>query len=168
MPPLVLLGIQIVFSFAALTVLARAVAPRLGALPQARALELLLWVHVPRSAPLALLAPGQVHGVAPAVLQTIAWGDFASAVLALASIVALRARARGALGWVWGFAVVSTVDIVGALTTGLGSGVYEHSLGVGWYVLSLYVPMVCVSQIMMGMAMARDHALRRQTRRAVV
>lgn len=155
MPPLALLSIQIVFSFVAFTVLAFAVAPHLRSLPRARALELLLWVHVPRSIPLALLAPGQVGGVTAPVIHAIAWGDFASAVFALLGVVALRGRGARAIGWVWAFTVVSCIDIAVALTTGLGSGVYEHELGVGWYVLALYVPLVCVSQGMIGLALAK-------------
>jgi hypothetical protein len=50
---------------------------------------------------------------------------------------------------------VSTLDIVMALSTGLGSGVYEQALGVGWYVLTFYVPLVCVSQLMIGTYLAR-------------
>lgn len=155
MPPIALLAIQIVFSFAAYGVLAKSITPWLRATPRTTALELLLWTHVPRAAPLALLAPGQVIGVSSAVTSTIAWGDFVSAVLALAAIVALRARGERAARWVVLYAIVSGIDIVAALTTGLGNGVQEHALGVGWYILTLYVPLVCVSQGMLVQALLR-------------
>lgn len=150
MPPLPLLLTQITFSFAALSVLATAVLPWLRRVPRARAVEFLLWAHVPRSVPLALLAPGQAIGVAPVVANAIAWGDFMCAVLALVSIVAIRSRGERAAHWVWLFFVVSCADIVTALTLGLGSGVYERSLGVSWFVLTLYVPIVCVSQALIA------------------
>ncbi|MCB9592123.1 MAG: hypothetical protein H6719_05265 [Sandaracinaceae bacterium] len=148
MPPLALLAIQIVGSFAALALLSLTVLlPRLASMPRDGALKLLLWPHVLRHAPLALLAPGQVDAsVSSAVLDTIAWGDFASFVAALAALWALHRRGPRATRWVWAFCLVSTADIVVALTTGLGGGVHEHALGVGWYVLTLYVPVVCVSQ----------------------
>lgn len=149
MSPFYLLFIQIAFSFIALSVLAADAIPWLRGLSRVRALELLLWTHVPRSLPLALLAPGQVVGVAPSVANAIAWGDFLSAVLALASIVAIRSRGERAMHWVWLFFAVSSVDIVTALTLGLGSGVYEQPLGVSWFVLTLYVPLVCVSHALL-------------------
>lgn len=149
MSPFHLLFIQIAFSFTALSVLAAEALPWLRGLPRVRAVELLLWTHVPRSMALALLAPGQVVGVAPNVANAIAWGDFLSAVLALASIVAIRSRGERAIHWVWLFSAVSSVDIVTALTLGLGSGVYEQPLGVTWFVLTLYVPLVCLSQALL-------------------
>lgn len=157
MPALSLLLIQIAFGFTALGLSAGRIWPWLRTLPRARAIELLLWTQVPRSAPLGLLAPGQVVGVEPAVMRTIAWGDFACAALALLAIAALRARGERGLRWVWLFTVVSCADIVTALAVGLGSGVYERPLGVGWFVLALYVPFVCVSQAAIGaLLLARD------------
>lgn len=162
MPPLALLAVEIVFAFAALSVAASTLAPHLRRMERSRALQALLWVHVGRFAPLALLAPGQVDAAIPrAVLRTIAWGDFASAVLALGAIVALRARGSRGTAWVWPFFVVGSLDIVVALAVGLGHGVHEHALGVGWYVLSMYVPLVCVAQVMVGVALVRPRALAR-------
>src|SRR5262249_11138594 len=86
--------------------------------------------------------------VSPSVASTIAWGDFASAALAVAAILALHTRGDAGIGWVWAFTIVSTTDIAVALAVGLGNGVHEHALGVGWYVLTLYVPLVCVAQVM--------------------
>jgi hypothetical protein len=146
MSPLWLLLIQITFSFTALVVLAARILPWLRSVPWLLAIELLLWTHVPRSAPLGLLAPGQVVGVTPIVANAIAWGDFTCAALAIFSIVALRTSGERAVRWVWLFSVISCADIATALVLGLGSGVYERSLGVSWFVLALYVPMVCVSQ----------------------
>jgi hypothetical protein len=150
MPALWLLLLQISFSFIALSVLAARLLPRLRCLPRPLALELLLWTHVPRAVPLGLLAPGQVVGVAPGVANAIAWGDFTCAVLALAGIVALQTGGERAMRWVWLFSLVSVGDIVSALVLGLGGGVYERPLGVSWFVLTLYVPLVCVSQALIG------------------
>ena len=162
MPPLALLAVKIAFAFAALSVAASAVAPHLRRTERTRALQALLWVHVGRFVPLAILAPGQSDPAIPrAVLRTIAWGDFASALLALCAIVSLRARGQRAAAWVWLFFLVGSVDIVVALAVGLGFGVYEHALGVGWYVLSVYVPLVCVAQAMLGVALVRPRAFGR-------
>ena len=157
MTPFALLAIEIGMSFAILAVLsATVVVPRLAALPREYGLVPLLWVHALRHAPLALLAPGQSGaGVSHAVASTIAWGDFASGAFALAALVALSAAGARALGWVWAFSIVSSIDIVVALTLGLGSGVYREPLGPGWYVLTLYVPLVCVSQVLIVWLLVR-------------
>lgn len=116
-----------------------------------RALVPLLWVHAGRYVPLALLAPGQIGSAVPErVAWAIAGGDFAAAGLALVALLALHRRGAGGLPWVWLFSVVSTVDIGVALAVGLGNGVQHHPLGVSWFVLTLYVPAVCVSQILIG------------------
>ena len=150
MSPLTLLALQITSSFVVLGLFAGlVVAPRLLTLFRERALLPLLWVHAPRYVPLALLAPGQTDASVPlSVVQTIAWGDFTCAVFAVAALIALYRQRERALGWVWAFSLVSSIDIVVALTTGLMTAIQDHSLGVAWYVLTLYVPAVCISQAM--------------------
>lgn len=64
-------------------------------------------------------------------------------------------RGTTALGWTRLFAVVSALDIVVALTLGLGVGIYRHPLGVGWFVLTVYVPVVVVAQVLMGAVLLR-------------
>lgn len=157
MSPLALLASEIVMTFAVLAVLAATViVPRLADLPRERALPPLLWMHTLRHAPLALLAPGQTGaGVSHATTSTIAWGDFASGALALAALVALYTAGSRALRWVWAFSVISCIDIVTALGLGLGTGVYRQPLGTGWYVLTLYVPLVCVSQLLIVWVLLR-------------
>lgn len=146
MSPLALLLTQITFSFAALTVLALRLRGWARTLPEPRVLEGLLWMHVPRAVALGALAPGQALGVPSAVANAIAWGDFISAALALLAIVALHSDRARATRWVWVFSLVSCADIVVALALGLGAGVYATPLGVSWFVLTFYVPLVCVSQ----------------------
>lgn len=146
MTPLALLLTQIGFSFAALGTLALRLRPWARRTPTPLVVELLLWLHVPRHVALGLLAPGQATGVAASVARTIAWGDFTCAVLALVAIVALRVIGPRVLRWLWLFGLVSWTDIALALAVGLGAGVYATPLGVGWFVLTAYVPLVCISQ----------------------
>ena len=148
--PLLLLAVQIVLSFVTFGLAARRLARPLAAMSRERALSLLLWPHAFRYVPLGLLAPGQVARELPSlVLRTIAIGDLVSAVLALVALASLQAHAKAALGWVWLFSVVSVLDIGTALVVGLGNHVYRYALGVSWYVLTLYVPLVCLSQAML-------------------
>jgi hypothetical protein len=147
--PLLLLLAQIATSFLAFGLAARKLAPRLGALSRAQALEALLWVHAFRFVALGLLAPGQTAAAVPlAVSTTIASGDLASALLALLALLMLQQRAKAALAFVWLFSLVSVLDMVTALGVGLGNHVYRHPLGFSWYVLASYVPLLCVTQIM--------------------
>jgi hypothetical protein len=85
----------------------------------------------------------------PLAIATVAWGDFASSLFALAALLALRHSMRAGLAATSVFSVVSALDIVAALVVALGQGVHEHALGTSWFVLVLYVPLVCVSQGML-------------------
>jgi hypothetical protein len=148
--PLFLLAVQILSSFLVFGLFAAwVVAPRLRTLPLERALPPLLWTHALRYVPLALFAPGQIGpGIAPVVVRTIAWGDFTASAFAMVALAALHVRGRAGLPLVWVFSIASTIDIGIALAVGLGSGVQKHALGPSWYVLTLYVPLVCVTQVM--------------------
>jgi hypothetical protein len=164
MNPFALLLIQLAMSFAAAGLFAKRVAlPWLATRSREEALAPLLWVHVFRYLPLGLLAPGQVDVGAPqTALVTIAAGDWAASILALVALSVLYTRGTTALGWAWLFAVVSVLDIVVALTLGLGAGIYRHPLGVGWFVLTVYVPVVVVAQVLMGAVLLRkQHAAAR-------
>ncbi len=147
--PLLLLAVQIVLSFVTFSLAGQRLARRLAAMPREPALGLLLWLHGFRYIPLGLLAPGQAaREIPPFVLRTIAIGDLVSALFALVALALLQVRAKAALGWVWLFSMVSMLDIGTALVVGLGNHVYRYALGISWYVLTLYVPLVCVSQAM--------------------
>lgn len=148
--PQLLLSVQIGLSFVTFGLIAQRLARPLAAMPSERALGILLWPHAFRYVPLGLLAPGQVARELPSlVLKTIAIGDLVSAVLALVALASLQVRAKASRAWVWLFSLVSVLDIGTALAIGLGNHVYRYTLGVGWYILTLYVPLVCLSQAML-------------------
>jgi hypothetical protein len=158
--PLQLLAAQIVLSFLTFGLAAKRLARPLEAMPREHALELLLWPHAFRYLPLGLLAPAQSSREVPLkVLGTIAVGDLASSLIALAALVMLLSRARTAVGWVVAFSLVSVIDIGTALTVGLGHHVYRYPLGVGWYVLTLYVPLVCISQAMILITLLKKRSV---------
>jgi hypothetical protein len=92
MSPFLLLALQMAMSFVVFGGLARDfVQPALAARPRPRAIAALLWVHAFRFVPLALYAPGQIESdVPPLAVATVAWGDFASSLFALAALIALR------------------------------------------------------------------------------
>jgi hypothetical protein len=145
------LAVQLTFSLVAFSLLARwYVGPRLRAGSREAALATLLWVHVFRYAPLALYATGQVDPrVPPDVAAAIGYGDLLSGALALLAVCALRARARVGIPLVWVFTVVGSGDLVYATYKAVGAELYRYYLGWNWYILTFYVPMLAVTQVMM-------------------
>src|SRR5437870_4139846 len=100
MSTLTALSVESTLSLASFALLARRyVVPWLATMPTESALVPLLWVHAFRYAPLALFAPGQSDPRIPAdVVATVAYGDLASAVLALTALVALGRGMSSAVG----------------------------------------------------------------------
>src|SRR5207244_9413127 len=91
------------------------VRPRLAPLPLPSALTPLLFLHAFRHLGMVFLVPTVVGGrLASEFAVPAAYGDLLAALLALAAILALRARWRPALALVWLFNVVGTVDLVNA------------------------------------------------------
>jgi hypothetical protein len=147
---LYLLNLQFTFSLVAFALIARwHIAPRLRRLEIRDALVALLWIHAFRYAPLTLLAPGQIDPTVPSsVTKTIAYGDFLSAVLALVALLLLRYKVAGAFAVTWLFNIVGIVDIFVALLQGVRVQLFSYSIGFNWYILNFYVPVLCVTHVM--------------------
>ena len=170
MSPFHVFSIQSTFSLIAFGLIARwHVAPRLSLMSREEALLPLLWVQVFRYVPLTLYAPGQVDPRIPAdVAATVAFGDLAAAVVALAALVAVKHRIPGAIGLVWAFSVVGIADLVFATMKAVGAQMYMMALGWNWYILNFYVPMLVVSHVMILHHLVRaPSAKRRESPRVV-
>src|SRR4029077_16604428 len=87
-------GLQVLLSFVLFALIARwYVSPRLAALPVDRALQPLLVLHASRHRGLVFLVPTVVGGtLPPAFAAGAGYGDLLAGLLALAALVALRAR----------------------------------------------------------------------------
>ena len=90
-----------------------------------------------------------IHGVTAAPLDVrfanpTAYGDLLTAILALASVIALRANARFAVPLVWIFSVVGIVDFINAFARGLTFA------APGDFGATYYIPMVIVPPLMVG------------------
>jgi hypothetical protein len=90
-----------------------------------------------------------IHGVTTAPLDArfavpTAYGDLLTSVLALASVVALRANARFAIPLVWIFSVVGVVDFINAFARGLTFA------APGDFGATYYIPMVIVPPLMVS------------------
>ena len=157
MNPLVLFSIQFTLSLIAYAFIAFwYIAPRLSNLPREAALVPLLWVHVFRIVGGTILAPGAVESAVPMDFRTmIGYGDMATAVLALVALIALRTRFSGAILLVWLTITVGMLDTVNAIIQSMRDSVFTYSLGVNWVIVTIYVPALLVSSLLIFMQLRR-------------
>ena len=78
----------------------------------------------------------------------IGYGDMITAFLAIIALLALRARFRGALAVVWLFLIVGTADTVNVIVQSIRDSVFTHPLGVNWLIVTMYVPALIVSNVL--------------------
>jgi hypothetical protein len=160
MPPIVLFGIQFTFSLAAYALIAWwYVSPRLSRIPREIALVPLVWVHVFRIVGGTILAPGAVDASVPADFRAmIGYGDMATAVLAVLALTALRGRWRGAIALVWICIAVGLLDTVNAIIESMRYSVFTYALGVNWVIVTMYVPALLVSTVLIVIQLRRSPA----------
>jgi hypothetical protein len=157
MDPIALFGIQFTLSLVAYALIAFwYVAPRLAGLPRELALVPLLWVHAFRVVGGTILAPGAVDAGVPMDFRTmVGLGDMATALLALLALVALRRRISAAIGLVWLFLLVGTLDTVNAIVQSIRFNVFSYPLGLNWVIVTAYVPALLVSSLLIIMQLLR-------------
>jgi hypothetical protein len=153
MEPIVLFGIQFTLSLVAYLLLAFWYAvPHLSRLPRELALVPLLWVHAFRTVGGTILAPGAVGAGVPMDFRTmIGYGDLITAFLALLALAALRIRLPSAIAFVWLCVVVGMVDTVNAIVQSMRFNVFTYPLGVNWVIVTIYVPALLVSSLLIFM-----------------
>ena len=157
MPPIVLFGIQFTLALAAYALIAWwYVAPRLSGLPREVALMPLLWVHAFRIVGGTILAPGAVEAAVPAEFRTmIGYGDLTTAVLALIALIALRYRLSWAIALVWVCLTVGLLDTINAIIQSMRFNVFMYGLGVNWVIVTMYVPALLVSSLLIFIQLRR-------------
>ncbi len=110
--------------------------------------QALLWLILPhafRYGGLVFLVPGVVAQAMPGSFATpAAYGDLASAVLALLALIALRTSWAGALALIWVFNIVGTVDLLNALRN-VDAVPY---FGAAWFIPTFFVPLLLVTHFM--------------------
>ncbi len=138
--------LQFMFSFLVLGLLARWVlAPWLSGQSHREALFWLTIPHAFRYIGMVFLVPGVVAQPLPESFAIpAAYGDLSAAILALLALVLLRNGSKGAIGVVWLFNVVGTVDLLNAL---------RHvdvapAFGATWYIPTMLVPVLLVTHFM--------------------
>jgi len=153
MKPIALFGIQFTLSLVAYSLIALwYIAPRLSGLPRELALAPLLWIHAFRIVGGTILAPGAVGPGVPMEFRTmIGYGDLATALLALLALIALRTRFTGAIALVWLCVTVGMLDTVNAIIQSIRFSVFTYALGVNWVIVTIYVPALLVSSLLIFM-----------------
>ena len=157
MPPIVLFGIQFTFSLVAYALIAWwYVAPHLSRLPREVALVPLVWIHAFRIVGGTILAPGAVDAAVPSDFRTmIGYGDMATAVVALLALIALRRRTPVAIALVWLGLTVGLLDTVNAIIQSMRYNVFTYGLGVNWVIVTMYVPALLVSSVLIFIHLRR-------------
>jgi hypothetical protein len=102
----------------------------------------LLIPHATRHLGLVFLVPSITNGAPPELFaQAAAYGDLISGLLAIAAMIALRGNWRFAIGLVWIFNVVGTVDLLNALRQAEA----VPYLGATWYIPTFWVPILLIT-----------------------
>ena len=158
MSPTTLMGVQFTFSLVLAGLVARwYVWPRLNALPTAAALAPLFLVHGLRYLPSSAFAPGQVASTVPmAAMKVIAYGDLASAVLAIVAALFLYYRWRGAIGIAWIVNIVTSLDWINASYVAASNELVTYPMGGNWYIINYYVPLIGVVHVMIFARLLRE------------
>ncbi len=146
MSPQAIFLLQFILSLIVFGLLAKwKLAPWLGNQSQREALFWLTLPHAFRHMGMVFVVPGVVAQPLPDYFANpAAYGDLLTGVLALFTLVLLRIGWKGAIGAVWLFNVVGTVDLLNAL---------RHvevvaSFGAVWYIPTLFVPLLLVTHFM--------------------
>ncbi len=110
--------------------------------------QALFWLSVPhafRYIGMVFLVPGVVAQPLPESFAiAAAYGDLLTGVLALLALIALRSQWAGALGLVWLFNIVGTVDLLNALRHLDVAPLF----GAAWYIPTMLVPVLLVTHVM--------------------
>ena len=149
--------VNLVLSTLALALIAKwYVVPRLATLSVRDALQPFLLLHSFRHIGLMFLASGAVKEPRPmAFAQPAAWGDLAASLLAFVSLWALRHQWRAALGIVWVFNLVGTLDLFNAV----GRGVMHSAaagMGATFWIPSIVVPALLVTHALVFVLLVRE------------
>ena len=161
--PLLLFGLQFTLSLILFAMAAKwYIAPALSKLPMQAALTPLFLVHALRYLPSSAFAPGQVDAKIPmGAMAHIAYGDLASAILALIAVLFLHYEWPGAVAVAWLVNTVTSLDWLYAGYLAASSQLVTYAMGGNWYIINYYVPVIGVIHVMIfaRLIKGRSHPL---------
>ena len=163
MNPTCLSGLQFRLSVVIFSLVAKwYIAPALNKLELYKALVPLFLVHTLRYLPSTAFAPGQIGSDVPMqAMSRIAYGDLASAILALVAVMFLRCRWPGALKVAWVVNIVASLDWLYASFLAASNQLIAHVLGGNWYIVHYYVPVIGVIHVMIFLRLFKGDPKRR-------
>lgn len=136
------------------------VGPWLAEKPIHVALLVLTFPHAMRHVGLSFLVPGLVDdSLHESFAGLAAYGDFATGLMALVALLALRHRWGFAIPLVWLFNIVGTVDLVNALRQAENVPLLQTT----WYIPTFFVPLLLVTHFLMLVRLFQ-HAFARSSR----
>jgi len=153
-----LFGLNVLMSFVAFGIVTKIyIWPRLRVARREEALVALAVPHTFRFIGLSFLIPGVVSpSLSLAFGAPAAYGDLGAALLAIAAIGALAARARFALLVVWALNIWGSVDLLAAIYQGQGSG--PGAFGAAYYIPTIIVPPLLVTHALMFWILLRPRS----------
>jgi hypothetical protein len=158
MPIPLIWGVTVAFGLVAWSVFAaQYIWPEMSTRPRPEALRPILVLHGFRYIGLAALIPGVVS---PQLFGTpfargLAYGDAASAVLALIALAALRTTLAGPLVWI--FNLIGTADLLNAFYQGNHISLADRPglLGAVYFLPILGVPLLLVTHVLVFKVLLR-------------
>lgn len=122
------------------------VAPWLRTLERSAALVPLVWIHVFRYVALqSFSAQRDGFPISNGGVRDIVGGDVAGAIIAFATLVALRYRPRVAIPLAWLLVAETTMDRAINIRGGIHENLMGAAGGVTWLIIGFYVPLLIVS-----------------------
>ena len=148
--------LQFVSSLLVMGLLARwLLASQLAKLPIKEALFWLTLPHAFRYIGMVFLVPGVVTQPLPDYFAIpAAYGDLLAGILALLALVALRNKLTFAIGAVWLFNIVGTIDLVNALR----HVDVAQNFGSAWYIPTMLVPVLLITHFMIFVRLLKSAA----------
>jgi hypothetical protein len=153
-------GVQTFFSFVVFGLLAWwYVWPWLKRLDRATAFTALTFVHALRPIGATVLVASVAGTALPRdFAEAVAYGDLLTSVLAVATLLALRARSTFAIGLVWITNIVGTADLANALANGVRLDIARLGMGSFWYVVTILVPILWIAHALAFALLLRRRA----------
>ena len=147
MPSIALFGITIAFSFVVWGLFAsRYFWPRLRGRERADAVRPILFLHAFRFMGLSFLIPGVVAADLPSSFaREVAYGDLATALLALLALAMLNSRVSAVATWL--FNIVGAVDLLNAYYMGNRVALAPGQLGAAYFIPTFIVPLLLVTHV---------------------
>ena len=153
-------GVQTFFSFLVFGLAAWwYVWPWLKSVERTTAFTALTFIHALRPIGATVLVASVSGTALPRdFAEAVAYGDLATSVLAVVTLLALRSRLGFAIALVWLTNVVGFADLVNALIGGVRYDIARLGMGSFWYVVTILVPILWIAHVLAFALLLRRRA----------